>query len=108
MVGLESEFHLVGFQGENVVPADASGIQTLDGYNQNRELLEDVVKGLSTVGVKPVKVHAEGGKGQLEIDLNHGPALRAADGYVYFKELVRAVARAHGLLASFMLKIGAD
>ncbi len=108
IVGLESEFHLVKFQGDRVLPADASGIQTLDGYNEHRELLGDVVRALSTVGVEPTKVHAEGGRGQLEIDLAHEPALRAADGYVYFKEVVKAVSRAHGLTASFMPKIGAE
>ncbi len=108
LVGVESEFHLVKFQGEKVVPADTSGIQTLDGYNEHRELLGDVVKALSTVGVKPVKAHAEGGRGQFEIDLSHDNALKAADGYVYFKEVVKAVSRAHGLIASFMPKIGAD
>ena len=108
VVGLESEFHLVKLDAERVVPADASGIQTLDGYNQHLELLGDIVKGLSTVGVKPVRTHAEGGRGQMEIDLEHRPALRAADGYVYFKEVVRAVSRAHGLIASFMPKIGAS
>ncbi len=108
LVGLESEFHLVRFEGERVVPADNSGIQTLDGYSQHRELLAEVVKALATVDVKPVKVHAEGGRGQLEIDLAHGPALRSADGYVYFKEVVKAVSRDHGLVASFMPKIGAD
>ncbi len=108
IVGLESEFHLVKLQGEKVVPADTSGIQTLDGYNQHRELLGDVVRALPSVGVKPVKVHAEGGKGQLEIDLAHERALKAADGYAYFKEVVKAVSMAHGLKASFMPKIDAD
>ena len=107
-IGLESEFHLVKAEGERVVPADLSGIQTLDGYSQHRELLREIVRALSTVGVKPVKVHAEGGRGQMEIDLEHLPALKAADGYVYFKEVVRAVSRQSGSIASFMPKIGAD
>lgn len=107
-VGLESEFHLVKIEGDRVVPADVSGIQTLDGYNQHRVLLEEIVTALSTVNVKPIKVHAEGGRGQMEIDLQHLSALEAADGYVYFKEVVRVVSRKNGTIASFMPKIGAD
>lgn len=107
-VGLESEFHLVRLDGEKVVPTDLSGIQTLDGYNQHRELLEEIVKALSTVGVRPVKVHTEGGRGQMEIDMQHQPAMVTADGYGYFKEVVRAVSRKNGCVASFMPKIGAD
>lgn len=106
--GLESEFHLVKFEGDRLVPADFSGIQTLDGYNQHRKLLQEIVRALSTVDVKPVKVHAEGGRGQMEIDLEHLPALKTADCYVYFKEVVRAVSRRNGNIASFMPKIGAD
>jgi glutamine synthetase len=108
LVGLESEFHLVRVQEDTVSPADSSGIQTLDGYNEHRKLLGDVANALTTVGVRPVKLHAEGGKGQLEIDLAHTTALSAADGFVYFKEVVKAVSRDHGLVASFMPKIGAD
>jgi glutamine synthetase len=107
-VGLESEFHLVKFEGEKVVPADTSGIQTLDGYNRHRSLLERIVKALSSVGVRPVKAHAEGGRGQIEIDLEHRPALQAADGYAYFKEVVKAESMRDETLASFMPKIGAD
>lgn len=107
-VGLESEFHLVKFEGDRVVPADVSGIQTLDGYNQHLTLLEGIVRSLSSVGVKPIKVHAEGGRGQMEVDLDHRPALNAVDGYAYFKEVVRAESRKYWTLASFMPKIGAD
>jgi len=107
-VGVESEFHLVKHEGDGIVPADTSGIQTLDGYNQHRELLEDIVKALSSVDVRPIKAHTEGGRGQMEIDLSHSPALKAADGYAYFKEVVKAVSESHGLMASFMPKIGAE
>lgn len=108
VVGLESEFHLVRFLGDRVVPADTSGIQTLDGYNRHRLLLQDIVKALKTVNVKPTKAHAEGGRGQMEVDLAPEDALGAADGFSYFKEVVKAVSLSHGLTASFMPKIGAE
>lgn len=108
LTGLESEFHLVTFQGRQVVPADRSGIQTQAGYDEHRELLTDIVNSLRSVGVSAVKAHVEGGRGQLEVDLMPQVGLKAADGFVYFKDVVKAMARRHGLTASFMPKIGAD
>lgn len=108
LVGLESEFHLVKQVGGQWAPADTSGVQTLDGYNEHRKLLEDITRALDTVNVSPLKVHAEGGRGQMEIDIAHETALKSADGFYYFKEVVKTLARDEGLVASFMPKIGAD
>ena len=108
VVGLESEFHLVREQGGQLVPADTSGVQTLDGYNEHRKFLENVADALGSVGVSPLKLHAEGGRGQMEVDLAHEKALKAADGFYYFKDVVKTLARDEGLTASFMPKIGSD
>ncbi|MDV3278661.1 MAG: glutamine synthetase family protein [Nitrososphaerales archaeon] len=108
MTGLESEFHLVRHDGDRVVPADTSSIQSQAGYEQHRELLTDIVKALSSMEIKVVKAHVEGGHGQLEVDLAPEPCLRAGDAYVYFKDAVKAVSMSRGLTASFMPKIGAD
>ncbi len=108
VVGLESEFHLVRQQGGQWVPADTSGVQTLDGYNEHRKFMEKVAEGLDSVRVNPLKLHAEGGRGQMEVDLAHAKALEAADGFYYFKNVVKTTARDDGLIASFMPKIGSD
>jgi glutamine synthetase len=42
--------------------------------------------------------------GQVEITLNHGPALQAMDQAVRYKRLVKGVAHAHGTRACFMAK----
>lgn len=48
---------------------------------------------------------SESGPGQYEFNLMHGPdALKVADDTVFFKQIVRNVARRHGLAASFMAK----
>jgi glutamine synthetase len=47
---------------------------------------------------------SEAGLGQYEINLVHGPALKAADDAWLFKLLVRGLARKHGFCASFMAK----
>ncbi len=108
VTGLESEFHLVTFQGSRVLPADRSAIQTQAGYDEHREFITDLVNSLKSVGVEAVKAHVEGGKGQLEVDLMPQVGLRAADEFVYFKDAVKAIARKHGAIASFMPKIGAE
>ncbi len=108
VVGLESEFHLVNYQGGRAIPADRSGIQTQAGYDEHREFFTDLVESLRSVEVDAVKAHVEGGKGQLEVDLLPQVGLKAADGFVYFKDAAKAVARKHGTIASFMPKIGAE
>ncbi len=108
VVGLESEFHLVRLTNGHPVPADKSGIQTQAGFDQHRPFFTDIVRELESVEVGPVKAHVEGGRGQMEIDLAPQAGLKGADGYVYFKDVVKGVAMMHGLTASFMPKIGAD
>ena len=46
--------------------------------------------------------------GQVEITLEHGPALEAMDQAVRYKRLVKGVAHAHGMRACFMAKPFAD
>jgi glutamine synthetase len=47
---------------------------------------------------------SEAGMGQYEINLVHGPTLKAADDAWLFKLLLRGMARKHGFAASFMAK----
>ena len=46
----------------------------------------------------------EVGAGQMEINVDHGPALEVADQLVLMKRLVKGCAVEHGYLASFMAK----
>lgn len=51
-----------------------------------------------------IQLHAEAGKGQFEIALKYTNCSRAADGLIFTREVIRAVARKHGLLATFVPK----
>jgi glutamine synthetase len=53
---------------------------------------------------KILQLHAESGKGQFELVLGHTISTKAADNLVYTRETVRAIARKHGLLATFVPK----
>ncbi|KAI3995232.1 hypothetical protein MKX01_032034 [Papaver californicum] len=54
--------------------------------------------------LKHIHMHAESGKGQFEIFTPHAVCTSAADNLVYAREVIRAVARKHGLLATFLPK----
>lgn len=51
-----------------------------------------------------MQLHAESGNGQFEIVLGHTICTRAADNLIFAREVIRAVARKHGLLATFVPK----
>ena len=108
VVGVESEFHLVRREGDKIVPADTAPIQAQTGYDQHRRLISDLLATLRSMDITTMKAHVEGGRGQLEVDLAPEIALKACDSFVYFKDAVKAVSTEHGLLASFMPKIGAE
>jgi glutamine synthetase len=104
--GFESEFHLVTRRGSRIVPADMSAIQSQAGYDLHHTIIQDFLTGLRSVNLNPIKAHVEGGKGQLEIDMQPEKAMKSADDFVYFKDAIRAIGRQHGLTASSMPKIG--
>ncbi|RHN79681.1 putative glutamine synthetase [Medicago truncatula] len=60
------------------------------------------------MGITVEQLHAECGKGQFEIVLGHNICTEAADNIVYTRETVRAIARKHGLLATFVPKYTLD
>lgn len=51
-----------------------------------------------------MQLHAEAGKGQFEIALKYTDCFRAADSLIFAREVIKAVARKHGLLATFVPK----
>jgi len=65
----------------------------------------DITRSLVSCGV-PVKYHHHeaGGPGQVEIELQFEPALRAGDHLQMAKDIVKTVAQRHGKTATFMPK----
>lgn len=108
-VGFEAELHLVKRgEGNIILPADYYITHSQDGFNFHSRFLSDAVSAAQSVGIKLEKAHVEGGHGQLEFDVAHSSGIRAADQIVYLKDALKAVARNHGYIASFMPKIGSD
>jgi glutamine synthetase len=71
-------------------------------------LVRILLRYANQIGLDATTAHHECGRGQYEINLNHGEALNAADRAFRFKHMVKEVAGCHGLLATFMGKPFAD
>jgi glutamine synthetase len=71
-------------------------------------LLCAIVRCGNEIGLDITTAHHECGRGQYEINLNHGDALAAADRAFRFKQMVKELAAREGLWATFMGKPFAD
>ena len=113
IVGTELEFYLVDDSGTDlrVPPSPRSGkrrpgaeilsLRALDAFDGFFTALYD---GSDAMDIPTETAISEAGLGQFEINLSHGPAMKAADDAWLFKLLVRGLARQHGFAASFMAK----
>ena len=105
MAAFEDEFYFVLKDEEgNIVTAEDSLCFDTRGMNRMNEVVLEITQALKVQGVQVEKHYPEYGPGQHEIVMKYSGALRAADNQVLFKETVKAVARKHGMFASFMPK----
>lgn len=113
VVGVELEFYvldpaasdpsppLVPGTGRVALAEDVNSIPALDGFEG---LLADVFRAAEAAGIAVDSASAEASPGQFELTLGPADALTAADNAIFLKHIVRGVARAHGLAATFMAK----
>lgn len=81
-------------------------LETMDGFEP---FLDDVLKNCASQGIDTTAVCSELGLGQFEINFTHyDDPLVAADKAQLYKRTVKAVAREHGFLATFMAKPDLD
>ena len=66
--------------------------------------LADMRAALAGAGIEVESSNAEYGPGQIEINCGHGEAMAIADSTALFKSIVKQVAIAHGMRATFMPK----
>jgi glutamine synthetase len=64
----------------------------------------DIRRALDAAGITVEACNVEYGPAQVEVNLGYGPAIEIADATVVFKSVVKQVAAAHGLRATFMAK----
>lgn len=88
--------------GKRLAFDDVLSANELDAF---ASFLDDVYAAAEAKGIPADTAIAEGGCGQFEVNLLHvADPLRAADDALFFKRLVKGIARKHGLAASFMAK----
>lgn len=111
VVATELEFYLTdpnsiyGTAQTAPIKQDFPLIESLDTLDLHEPFLNAVYAECDAWGVSADAAISEAGTGQFEINLNHVPdPLRAADDAMFFKRIVRSVARAQGLSATFMAK----
>ena len=103
VMAVEMEFYLVK-SGPVLLQPEAQML-AIDNVDEHAAFFESVYAACEAYGIPADAAISEGGAGQFEINLLHGPdPLEAADNAVFFKRIVKGVAKAHGLEASFMAK----
>ncbi len=98
----ELEFYY--FKGDGTCPADQGGYFCPPDPGPSTKALWETAELLETLGIKVRVFHHEGGPAQHEIELYPDDALRQADNVLLARIMVKAVAKKHGLTASFMPK----
>ena len=103
VMAVEMEFYLV--KPGPTPPQTEAQMLAIDNVDEHSAFFEAVYAACEAYGIPADAAISEGGAGQFEINLLHGPdPLKAADNAVFFKRIVKGVAKAQGLEASFMPK----
>ncbi len=100
------EYEFIVLQGRDPLQAmDDTVFAATQGADVGLELIDDINEALDGQGVHVEQHYAESSPGQHELAVAPCGPLQAADGNLAVRETVRAVAREHGLVASFLPKI---
>jgi glutamine synthetase len=104
-VGVELEFMLIdgaAADAGRLVAADSTVYAQDSALDRHLNVLDGITSALEAQGVAVAQIHAESAPGQIEVSLTQLPPLAAADAVVIARQTIHAVARAHGLVASFL------
>lgn len=106
-VGIELEFYL--FRGDSLADAIREGIDDGLGYFSDGSVgtamvRDQIVASMHELGLGVHGAHHETGPGQQELDLRHLGGIRIADQLTSTRQLIRIIARQHGMNVTFMAK----
>ncbi len=82
----------------------APGVLSMAQMDSFDAFLSALYDGCAAMGIPSQTATSESGIGQFEVTLHHQDAMRAADDTWLFKSLIRGLARAHDMAATFMAK----
>ena len=105
--GVECEYFLVTPDGNSI--ADAADNQAKPCYDQqalmrNFPLIREICDAMQALNWGPYQNDHEDANGQFEMNWDYDDALITADRHVFFKYMVKTLAEARGLRATFMPK----
>jgi glutamine synthetase len=105
--GIELEFYL--YTGDSLTDAARAADLVENGYfgdggDDTAAVRDEIVASLHELGVGVHGAHHETGPGQQELDLRHSGGIRIADQLMTTRQVIRRVARQHGMRATFMAK----
>ncbi len=113
-VGVEPEFMLLKKTGAAEYapwdPLDNAGKPCYDlgALHRNLDMMTTLIRYMQELGWEPYANDHEDANCQFEINWTYADALTTSDRHTFFKWMVRSVAEAHGLQATFMPKPFAD
>lgn len=106
-VGFEPEFYLfkkTDLDNGLTNPIDNASYFDLSPFNDGELIRKEIALTLENMGFEVQASHHEVGPGQNEITFKYSDVVDACDKVQTFKQIVKAIARKHGCLASFMPK----
>lgn len=106
-IGTECEFYLfkTDDDGEPTnITHDKGGYFDIAPIDKGENIRREICLCLEEMGISPESSHHEQGPGQNEIDFKYSDSFTAADNFLTFKSVVKAIAARNGLFASFMPK----
>ncbi len=110
-IGTECEFYLLK-QDENglptKIPHDNASYLDIAPLDKGENVRRQICLTLDEMNLRPEASHHEQGPGQNEIDFAYDSAVAAADNLITFRGVVKTLAAANGLYASFMPKLFRD
>jgi glutamine synthetase len=107
-VAFESEFVLLRHEGAGWAPDDRGRMFTVDEIEARWRWCADVLAVLDEAGVAVHQLAREYGRAQYELSLLPADPVTAVDRFLLARQVVRAMARDAGLVASFMPKPWTD
>ena len=106
-VGIELEFYL--YKGTSLAEAVREGIDDSLGYFSDGSVgtavvRDEIVATMHELGLGVHGAHHETGPGQQELDLRHLGGIRIPDQLTSTRQIIRVIARKHGMNVTFMAK----
>jgi glutamine synthetase len=107
-VGMEIEFALYRSVDGGWEPDDRDLMFTQAALDARWDMLASILDGAERMGIRVHQVAKEYGPAQYEVSLLPDAPVAAVDGYLMLRDLIKALARERGIVATFMPKPRAE